>query len=230
MGIEKKQDQSEPELTVSEERHESRRERRKKRKRRRNIVIVLVIVIIIIIAAIYFCVAREKNVITKEDVVTTSELEEVLEVGDFSVTKFVYKGIADYYRTKAAEKLGVATCNISYEATVKVGIDIEDIGLEVDKENKVVTVALPELTINGITIDEDSIDYMPQDPNIKISKVIALCKEDVETEAEGNEDLYVTAEDNLKSAIEGLLSPILENADYTLEWAEVEQEEVSDEE
>ena len=37
-------------------------------------------------------------------------------------------------------------------------------------------------------------------------------------EANNSEKLYQTAEENLRAVIEALLSPILENAGYSIEW------------
>ena len=44
------------------------------------------------------------------------------------------------------------------------------------------------------------------------------CKEDALKEASESKELYQTAEENLQSAIEALLSPILKNAGYTMQW------------
>lgn len=59
---------------------------------------------------------------------------------------------------------------------------------------------------------------MPENPKIEINDIIALCKKDALKEAGEAPELYQTAEKNLQSAIEVLLSPILKTAGYTLMW------------
>ena len=46
----------------------------------------------------------------------------------------------------------------------------------------------------------------------------SLMTEDALKEASESKELYQTAEENLQSAIEALLSPILKNAGYTMQW------------
>ena len=53
---------------------------------------------------------------------------------------------------------------------------------------------------------EEEISYLPKNPDIFLK------------EANNSDKLYQTAEENLKSAIEALLSPILKSAEYTLQW------------
>ena len=80
------------------------------------------------------------------------------------------------------------------------------------------TPVLPEITVNIATLDEKAISYIPKNPDIPLKEIIVLCKEDAMNEANNSEKLYQTAEENLRAVIEALLSPILENAGYYIEW------------
>lgn len=80
------------------------------------------------------------------------------------------------------------------------------------------TPVLPEITVNIATLDEKAISYIPKNPDISLKEIIDLCKEDAMNEANNSEKLYQTAEENLRAVIEALLSPILENVGYSIEW------------
>lgn len=80
------------------------------------------------------------------------------------------------------------------------------------------TPVLPEITVNIATLDEKAISYIPKNPDISLKEIIVLCKEDAMNEANNSEKLYQTAEENLRAVIEALLSPILENVGYSIEW------------
>ena len=51
-----------------------------------------------------------------------------------------------------------------------------------------------------------------------MKEILELCKKDALDEAAESKELYQTAEENIQSAIEALLSPILKNAEYTIQW------------
>lgn len=177
-------------------------------------IITAVIVIIVVIAAVFAGIklSGRKSTLT---VMTSSDLEEAIMISELSTAEFVYNGIA--VKPYEANENYVA-CYIAYNATVKVGIDMEDVKFDVDDETMTVTVTLPEVEVNIATVDEDSLSYIPQDPDVSLSEVITLCKEDALTEAAESEVLYETAEDNLKSVIEALITPLLESAGYELVW------------
>ena len=83
---------------------------------------------------------------------------------------------------------------------------------------KTVTPVLPEITVNTVTVDPDSLSFIPQNPDVELKDIMTVCKEDALKEASESKELYQTAEENLQSAIEALLSPILKNAGYTMQW------------
>ena len=186
----------------------------KKKIKRKIIGGVLVTAIVVgVVAGLFVPGAISK--IRKEDVITSSQLEKVIYINELSTAEFIYNGIADKYDEKNPDKI---ECHIAYEATIKIGIDMDKVKFSIDKENKTVTPKLPEITINTATVNTDTLSYMPENPKIEIKDIITLCKNDALNEAGEAPELYQTAEENLKSAIEALLSPILKSAEYTLQW------------
>ena len=49
---------------------------------------------------------------------------------------------------------------MSYDATVKAGIDFDQVEISVDDETKIISVKLPEIKITDITVDIESMDYI----------------------------------------------------------------------
>ena len=107
---------------------------------------------------------------------------------------------------------------IAYEANVKVGIQMGEVKFDIDEDNKTVKPLLPELSVNIVTPNTESLSYIPKDPDIPLKEIIALCEKDAMNEANNSEELYETAEQNLQAVIEALLSPILDHAEYSVVW------------
>lgn len=147
--------------------------------------------------------------------ITTSQLEKAVDIDELSTAEFVYNGVAEKYKDDDPEEL---ECRISYNATVKVGINMSDIKYEIDNENKSVTVTLPETKVNIAALDESSISYMPKNPKMEVDEVIALCKEDAVNKANKSDQLHEVAEENMKTTIEALIKPILDSKEYTIKW------------
>ena len=170
-------------------------------------------IVVVVVAGLFVPGAVSK--IKEEDVITASQLEKVININDLATAEFIYDGIADKYNEKKPDKV---ECHIAYESTIKVGIDMDKVKFSIDEKNKTVTPELPEVKINGVAVDTKTLSYMPENPKIEINDIIALCKKDALKEAGEAPELYQTAEKNLQSAIEVLLSPILKTAGYTLMW------------
>lgn len=183
-------------------------------------LISILIILLILLIALNLILPNILNRISKKNVVTSASLEDAIMISELSTAEYVYNGIAEKYDEESDE----VVCYIAYNATVKVGIDMEDVTFEIDEEEKTIMPILPEISINIATIDEDSLSYIPQNPDITMTEIISLCKEDAITEANESEELYETAEENLKSVIEALVLPLIEDTDYTLVW----EDEVTD--
>ena len=134
-------------------------------------IIGSVLVLGIVAAAAGLFVPNAVQKITKESVITSSQLEKAVDISELSTAEFIYNGIADKYSDGNLEE---TECHIAYASTVKVDVELKDI--------------------------------------------MTVCKEDALKEASESKELYQTAEENLQSAIEALLSPILKNAGYTMQW------------
>lgn len=186
---------------------------REKYMKKKKIPIAILVVVVVIVIVLFGPTIWNK--VGRNNVITTARLEKAIDISQLSTAEFVYNGVAEKRKEKDPEEV---ECYISYNANVKVGIKMEDVKFDIDKEARTVTPILPEITVNIATLDEESISYIPENPDITLKEVIKICKEDVMNEANNSEKLYQTAEDNLKAVIVALLSPILENAQYSIVW------------
>lgn len=177
--------------------------------------IVTVAVVAIVAAAVSLFGPTVINKIRKDNVITSSQLEKAIDINELSTAEFIYNGVAEKYRDDNPEEV---ECYIAYDANVKVGIRMEDVKFNIDKEQKTVTPVLPDIKVNVAILNEESISYIPKNPDLSLKEVITLCKEDAMSEANNSETLYQTAEENLRAVIEALLSPILDDAGYSIVW------------
>ncbi len=177
--------------------------------------VILMIIVAIALVALGFWGSTVMNKKEKTDILTSSQLAKAIDISQLSTAEFVYNGVAEKYSDENPKE---AECYISYNANVKVGIQMEDVEFKIDEKEKTVTPVLPKITVNIATLDEEAISYIPKNPDLTLKEIITLCKEDAMNEANSSEKLYQTAEENLRAVIEALLSPILDNAGYSVVW------------
>ena len=146
---------------------------------------VLVLGIVAVAAGLFVPNAVQK--ITKESVITSSQLEKAVDISELSTAEFIYNGIADKYSDGNLEE---TECHIAYASTVKVGIALDQITFTIDEEKKTVTPVLPEITVNTVTVDPDSLSFIPQNPDVELKDIMTVCKEDALKEASESKELY----------------------------------------
>mgnify|MGYP004663289267 CR=1 FL=1 len=169
------------------------------------------VVIVAVIAVFAFFPALISK---KPRILSTAQLQKVVDVSELSTFEIVYNGIAFKYNDKKPEK---EDYKVRYEATVKVGANMSDIQFEVDDENKVLKATLPAIVINDLDVNPGTMDYMPENTMADFSEAYELCKADVELEVSENSDkMLKNARENLEMAIQALLTPVLTAEGYEL--------------
>lgn len=182
-------------------------------KKKRIIPIIAGLAIIIIIATIIIPIIANKSNSAK--IVTSSQLEKAVNISDLSTAEFVYNGIAEKYKDDNPEK---EKYNIKYDASVKVGINMNDIDFNIDNSDKTITPILPEIKINSISVDESSLSYIPKNPDMELNEILDCCQIDAQNEASNTDELYDTAKENLQTVVEALLKPITDTKGYKIKW------------
>ena len=146
---------------------------------------------------------------------TSSLLTDAIDIAELSTAEFRYRGIADIYSDENRTQL---RCRVCYNAIVKAGVDMGKVEFSVDPKSKIVTATLPDIDLKVTIIDEQSMAILPSDADVGIDSMLRFSKEDAESEARESSALISTAQENLKTTIEGLLFPILKAQGYSLAW------------
>ena len=129
-----------------------------KKVNRRKTAVVAVIVAVILILGVSSLVLLSKSTKKSEpSIITTSTLEKILNVSDLSTFEAIYNGVAKVVSPDDPQKIDYY---VSYDATVKAGIDFNQVEISVDDETKIISVKLPEIKITDITVDIESMDYI----------------------------------------------------------------------
>mgnify|MGYP000064647310 FL=1 len=187
----------------------------KKCKRLAKGVVYTIGSVAILIVAVSLIAPSINNRIDKDDIITSAALEKAIDIEQLSTAEFSYSGIAEKYKNEKSEKVD---CYIAYNAKIKVGIQLSDIHFEIDEKEKTIKPVLPQPEITVASLDEGSLSYIPKNPDISMKDVVELCTEDAKREANQSECLHQTAQENLQSVIEALLSPIMKQAGYQIMW------------
>lgn len=156
-------------------------------------------------------------------ILTSSRLEEVLQIDDLSVCSLTYNGVAEVPQKKHPTKVAYY---VSYEAEVKASINMADIDVQIDEnaaegQAKKIVVTLPQLQVKQIDVDMASLDYMFVKKRANTADVseeaYAACIADAGSECRGNDMFLQMAKENCENTVKALLMPIIENQDESYE-------------
>ena len=178
--------------------------------------IKIISVCFIIVAIIVFLFVKEKmfNRESKTEIISKSTLEKVINVSDLSTFEAIYNGIAVVTNEEKPENIDYY---VSYEAKVKAGIDFEKVNLEVNEDEKIITVTLPEVKITDVNVDIASLDYIFMNKRANTETVSAQaykkCIDDVTKESNSTTAIYELAKQNARNIVEALIKPFVEQLD-----------------
>ncbi len=189
-------------------------------------VVILAVVVIVVVAG--YKLAKQLGWFglkpkVETTILTSSQLEEVLQIDDLSVCAITYNGVAEVPQKNHPTKVAYY---VSYEAEVKASINMADIDVQIDDnvgegQAKKIIVTLPQLQVKQINVDMASLDYMFIKKNANTADVseeaYAACIADAGSECRGNEVFLQMAKENCENTVKALLMPIIENQDETYE-------------
>ena len=173
----------------------------------------------IILAMVVLFSAFPKKESTAE-IISVSTLQQIIEVSELSTFTAVYNGIAQVPNEKKPDEIDYY---VSYEAKVNAGIDFEQVQIEVDHEEKMVYLTIPEIYITDINVDIASLDFIFNNDKANSSTVtqtaFKACEEDVQKESQEKNAILELAEQNAKNPLTALIKPFIEQMDqeYKLE-------------
>lgn len=149
-----------------------------------------------------------------EVVYTESELRDVLGISELYTVSYTYNSIVTVYdednKAKNDDEKNVCYY-VSYEGTVKAGIDFNDIDIKIDDNNKVITFTLPQEEIKETTVNVGALDYIFTDDKYNTETVTQeayqKCCDDLKEKAETESKIKNAAKENTKAAVEALITP-----------------------
>lgn len=180
--------------------------------KKRVIAFGILAVGLLVLAAIFiFPNVHQKE---KPSIISKATLEKVINVSNLSTFESVYNGVAKVMNQKDPQEIDYY---VSYEAKVKTGIDFEKVQIEIDEENKMISVKLPKVKITEVEVAMESLDYIFINDNANTSTISAeaykRCIEDATMESNKESAIYELAAENARSVIEALIKPFVESLD-----------------
>ena len=143
--------------------------------------------------------------------ITESSLQKILEINELSTIEYTYNSIKKVN--------GKIKYTIYYSGRVKAGIDFKDIIINVDDENKMVNIKLPEAKIISCIIDDGSLDYIFDNEKNDTYEIhndaLALANNDLSEKVNENKLILDLAKENSFTIVEELLKPWIEYANYS---------------
>ena len=177
--------------------------------------IVGLIIGILVLVGLYFAIFNKRGQTT---ISSKSELLKVLDVSELSAAEYTYNGIA----TKTTKDNKVAYY-VSYEGTVKAGIDFKDIKYEENPDTKTIIITLPKIQIFDKIVSASNIDIMYLDDKYKTETVhqeaFNLSVKHLENSINEDTDFYDKTQENVVSIIKAIIEPLISAKDneYKLE-------------
>lgn len=177
-----------------------------------RLLVIVAVVLLAAMAALRFLPDISKS--KEPEIITKATLEKIINVSDLSTFEAVYNGVAEVTNENDPEKIDYY---VSYEAKVKAGFDFEQMGVEVDHEQKIITVDIPEIKITDVNVDIASLDYIFINDRANTDTVseqaYKKCIEDVKMESSSEKSIYELAEQNARNVVKALVNPFVEQLD-----------------
>lgn len=168
--------------------------------------------------------------VNESAVLTVWNIEEILRPASELITTRYYYTDADIfenYKQLGGMKIPLTTNKtvFTYDGTVSIGIDFSQIAIEVDNEERVITVTLPPSRIIANEIDASSFRYYDVTNSVfnqtemgDITELIDQLKLKKEEKIYADEDFLLQSDRNAQRILEGFLSASELTDSYTVEF------------
>lgn len=177
--------------------------------------LVFVVVILLILVVLYeFSGHREVTVNT----ICKANLAKILDTSQLSTIEYTYNAVVaidkQYFDSNKYYVL--------YEGTVQAGIDFSKISINIDENHKIITILIPDVTIQSTNPRAETLEFLFTDNEYNTENVFAeaynACVSDLKLRAENETALFDMARENAKSAVMALISPWVMSIDssYTV--------------
>jgi hypothetical protein len=180
-----------------------------------KIIIALSLVIsLVLVGWLIFAAGEDGNLTT----ISNSSLEKIIEINELSTVDYTYNATV----TKTTADGSEIMYHVAYEGTVTAGIDFQKISFDINKEDKIITITIPDIEIQEIRVNMGTMDYIFTKDKYETETVsqeaYKLCKADLQKRIQDAEELKKTAKENVVSSVKALFQPWIETIDkeYTV--------------
>lgn len=188
-----------------------------------NLIIFLILVIMILLLLIKcqhnppYTPDTTTNPIEGEEgkvsTISTATLEKVFALSELSTADYTYNAIATAY-----DEDGITVkYYVAYEANVKAGIDFGKIKYDIQEEEKVIHITIPEVAFTEKTVSPGTLEYIFKDKKSETENVyqeaFELCKKDLAERTDQEKELLQLARENAVAVVEALVTPWVEQID-----------------
>lgn len=172
-------------------------------------------------------------IVTYEIVDTTVSVsvveKEIKAIGELATQEYTYTNAGSFTDSKQLKNFKIPFTEksfiVKWDGTIKAGIDVQKVVIEVDDKAKIITVQMPQAKILSHELDESSFEVLREDDNIfnpieieDVKKFDAKSKETMEQRAIDN-SILDKAYENAKNVIIALVyTEVVEAQGYTIEF------------
>ena len=165
-----------------------------------------------------FSMIADRMKLEKNSNLSISTLEKIIQpASDLLTSKYRYKDVDIYenYKQLFGKKIPFTTdmTVFTYEGSVGVGIDLLDVEYEIDNENRLISIFIPELKILSNEIDYDSFNYPFKTNSIfnstdmsDFTELISTLKEEKEKIVLNDKEFMDSARRNAQLVLKGFLT------------------------
>ncbi len=175
-----------------------------------KIIFALALIILILIAGWLISTTGEEGKLTT---ISESSLQKIIEINELSTVDYTYNATV----SKTKEDSSEIMYHVAYEGTVTAGIDFHEISFDLNEEEKIITITIPDVEIHNISVNMGTMDYIFTKDKYETETIsqeaYKLCKADLKKRIEDEELLKKTARENAISSVEALFKPWIETVD-----------------
>lgn len=179
----------------------------------------LVLIIISVCMTLYFTnnsrLNKEAKIISSTSIINT-----LSKSSELTTAKITFKGVVEY-SGEGTSFIDKTEFLMTYEATARAGIDMSNVKVKVDNENKKVIITIPKATIQDVKVDASTIRYYNQKFKLfslndkeEANKAQILAEEEAKKEF-AKMGVLEFADKQAEDVLKGILSGDI--ADYELE-------------
>ncbi|HOO25787.1 MAG TPA: DUF4230 domain-containing protein [Clostridiales bacterium] len=161
-------------------------------------------------------------------ILTRGTIEEIVKpAADLITTKYKYKDAGTYedFKTVFGKKVPGTTDKVvyTYKGTISVGVDLSNVEYDIDNENKIIKVSIPDLRIMTNEIDASSFEYPFVSDSVfnptvmeNYTNLIATLKSLKEEELKKDKEFMDEAKRNTRNVIQRFLTFSDATKDYNV--------------